>query len=451
MTKNYRTEYQAKLITSDQAAQQVKSGDRVLIGEFALQARQFEAALARRKDELKGVLLHLDCLTFIPECVKIDPKGESFTFIDFYYSAISRALGEHSLCFHIPPMYHQMPAIWRKGLQPNLQIGICKVAPMDERGFFNFGPVSSLTAYMKDFCDIIMVEVDPAVPKCLGGTLPGIHISEVDYITECTGNEPMFEIPAVEASETDKIIANLLLQEIGDGACLQFGIGGLPNYVASELAKSDLKDLGMHSEMLVDACVDLVEAGVLTGKRKQIDKEQMVYTFAMGTKKLYDFLDDNPECAIQSCEYTNDPFIIAQNDNVFSVCNCLQVDLYGQVSSESMGIRQISGTGGALDFMLGAFRSNGGKGFMCLNSTKTKKDGTVESRIVPTFDPCTVVTCPRSITFYVATEWGITSMKGKSTWQRAEDLINIAHPDFRDELIKEAEENKIWLNHNRRA
>jgi len=447
----FNAEYQKKLVTADQAAALVKSGDVMIWGEFAMQPAEFDAALAKRKSELKGVRIDTDCLTFIPETAKADPTGESFILNDFYFSGISRMLGDRGLVYHIPPMYHQVPEIFRKGLRPKLDHSVIKVAPMDERGFFNFGPVSSLHANLREFSKNIIVEVNSSVPTCLGGPIPGIHISDVDYIIESVNNLPLAEIPELVATEADRKIAELLMEQMVDGACLQFGIGGLPNYIAKEIARSDLRDLGMHSEMLVDACVDMYEAGVLTGKRKQIDKNQMVYTFGLGSSKLYNFLDNNPACAMYPCEYTNDPFIIAQNDNVFAVCNCLEVDLYGQVSSESYGPRQISGTGGSLDFMLGAFRSKGGKGFMCLNSTVTQKDGTLTSRIVPGFDQFTVVTCPRTITFYVATEYGITSMKGKPTWQRAEDLINIAHPDFRDGLIKAAEQNKIWLHHNKRC
>ena len=199
----------------------------------------------------------------------------------------------------------------------------------------------------------------------------------------------------------------------------------------------------------MDSYVDLYLAGKITGARKTTDRYKMVYTFAMGTKKLYDFLDNNPACAIYPVNYTNDPRIIALNDNFIAINNAIEIDLYGQVCSESVGTRQISGTGGQLDFIYGAFHSHGGKGMICLSSTFTDKDGRVQSRIRPTLTPGAVVTVPRSITSYVVTEYGIVNLKGKSTWQRSADLISIAHPDFRDELIKEAEKMKIWRRTNK--
>jgi len=202
--------------------------------------------------------------------------------------------------------------------------------------------------------------------------------------------------------------------------------------------------------MLVDSFVDMHESGRVNGKMKTIDKGKMAYTFAMGTDKLYDFLHNNPVCASYPVHYTNDPFIIAQNDKVFAINNAIEVDLYSQVASEAVGPRQISGTGGQLDFIFAAFRSKGGKGLICLSSTTTLKDGTLVSRIRPTLSPGTIVTVPRTINYYVITEFGVALMKGRTTWQRAEELINIAHPDFRDELIKEAEKMNIWVRSNKK-
>jgi len=201
--------------------------------------------------------------------------------------------------------------------------------------------------------------------------------------------------------------------------------------------------------MLADAYVDMYEAGRITGKRKAIDQGKMVYTFAMGSQKLYDFLDNNPVAAIYPADYTNDPAIISQNPKVVAINNALEIDLFTQVASEAAGPRQISGTGGQLDFILGAYRSEGGKGLICINSTYKKKDGSIGSRIVPTLSPGTIVTCPRSIVHYVVTEFGVAQFKAKSTWQRAEALINIAHPDFREQLIQDATALGIWRQSNK--
>jgi len=223
----------------------------------------------------------------------------------------------------------------------------------------------------------------------------------------------------------------------------------MPNAIGAMIAQSDLKDLGVHTEMLVDSFVDMYEAGRITCRRKQIDKGKMVYTFAMGTQKLYDFLDENPMAISYPVSYTNNPYVIAQNDNMVCINNAVQVDLFGQVASEASGPRHISGTGGQLDFIFGSYKSKGGKGFICLSSTIKDDNGNLVSRIVPTLEPGTIVTVPRTINYYVVTEYGIAMMKGKSTWERAEALINIAHPDFRDELIKEADKMKIWVKTNK--
>jgi acyl-CoA hydrolase len=252
------------------------------------------------------------------------------------------------------------------------------------------------------------------------------------------------EVPPAKPSDTDYQIAEHIMKEIEDGSCLQLGIGGLPNVIGKLIAESDLRDLGIHTEMLVDSMVDLYEAGKVTGNFKTIDRFKMVYTFAMGTKKLYDFLDNNPACASYPVNYTNDPRAIAINSRVVGINNAIEIDLFSQVCSESSGTRQITGTGGQLDFIFGAFNSKGGKGIIALSSTFKDKDGTLKSRIVPTLTPGAIVTVPRSITQYVATEFGIVQLKGKSTWDRAKALISIAHPDFRDELTRQAKDMKIW-------
>jgi len=215
------------------------------------------------------------------------------------------------------------------------------------------------------------------------------------------------------------------------------------------IAQSDLRDLGVHTEMLVDSFVDMYEAGKLSGKKKQIDKGKMVYTFAMGTRKLYEFLDHNPVCASYPVDYTNDPFIIAQNDNMVCINNAIEVDLYGQVASEASQGRQISGTGGQLDFIFASYRSRRGRGYIALTSTVKGKDGELKSRIRPGISPGTIVTVPRSLNYYMVTEYGIFNLKGKSTWERAEGIIALAHPRFRDDLIKAAEEQKIWRRSNK--
>ena len=295
----------------------------------------------------------------------------------------------------------------------------------------------------------VIVEVNENMPRCLGGFEEGIHISKVDMIVE--GNNPAIDElgGGGAATEVDQAVARLIVDQIPDGACLQLGIGGMPNAVGSLIAESDLKDLGVHTEMYVDAFVDIAKAGKITGAHKNIDRQRQTYAFAAGTKKLYDYLNDNPECMSAPVDYTNSIATISSIDNFISINNAVDVDLYGQISAESSGIRQISGAGGQLDFVMGAYLSNGGKSFVCLSSTFTNKKGETFSRILPTLHNGSVVTDTRSNAHYIVTEYGMANLKGKSTWERAEALINIAHPDFRDQLIKDAETAHIWRRSNK--
>jgi acyl-CoA hydrolase len=294
--------------------------------------------------------------------------------------------------------------------------------------------------------DKIIVEVNEGVPRCLGGHSENIHVSEVDMIVEAE-KTPMLSIPRPQASPEEKRMAELIIEEIFDGACLQLGIGGIPNTVGSLIAASDLRDLGMHSEMMCDAFMDLYDQGKITGHYKYTDRNKMIYTFAMGTPELYEFLHDNPACASYPVDYTNGAENIARNDNMISINNAIQVDLYGQIASEAVGDRHISGSGGQGDFVVGAAKSKGGKAFICLRSTRRIGDRVV-SRIVP--EIAGIISIPRAWAFYVVTEYGKVCLKGLPTWGIAEALISIAHPDFREDLIQAAEKKGIWRRSNKK-
>lgn len=441
-------EYKQKLITAEQAAQLVKSGDWVQYGEFVQQPLEIDAALAARKDELKDVKIRLVTMTFLPQVCKVDPARESFCMNDWHFSGVSRKLQEADLCNYIPQTYHEGPSFYRRGYDT---VNICfqPVTPMNEKGYFNVSTSNSISAAVLEAARIKVLYVNKSAPWCCGGSREVVHISDVDYIVESQTNHSLLNIPEVVPSETDKKIAEIILGTMRDGDCVQLGIGGMPNAVGAMIAQSDLRDLGVHTEMLVDSFVDMYNAGKLSGKKKQIDKGKMVYTFAMGTQKLYDFLDYNPVCASYPVDYTNDPFIIAQNDNMVCINNAIEVDLYGQVASEASQGRQISGTGGQLDFIFASYRSRGGRGYIALTSTVKGKDGELKSRIMPGISPGTIVTVPRSINYYLVTEYGIFNLMGKSTWERAEGIINLAHPQFRDDLVKAAEKQKIWRRSNK--
>ncbi|HWP98163.1 MAG TPA: acetyl-CoA hydrolase/transferase C-terminal domain-containing protein [Syntrophomonadaceae bacterium] len=444
---DYSAEYQRKLTAVDEAMKVVKSGDLVHYGEFVMNSSYLDAALARRVEELHNVNIRTTTCPFRPKAILADPERKHFIYNDIHMSAASRKLHDKNLCNYVPLTYHEGNSFYDRGYV-DVDVALIKVAPMDKHGFFNFGTAVSFTPNFCDAAKVVIAEVNQNVPQCLGGSRESIHISEIDYLVE-GDNQPMIQLPEVPVTDIDKKIAAIVMEELEDGACLQLGIGGMPNVVGAMIAQSDLKDLGVHTEMLVDSFVDMYDAGRITGRRKQLDKCKMVYTFAMGTNKLYNFLDRNPCCAIYPVEYTNDPFVIGQNDRVIGINNAIEVDLYGQVASETSGIRQISGTGGQLDFISGSYYSKGGKGLICLTSTFKDKEGNLQSRIRPILTPGAIVTVPRSINFYVITEYGVAMLKAKSTWQRAEALINIAHPELRDKLIKEADLMKIWVRSNK--
>lgn len=446
---NYQAMYKEKLVSADEAVKVVKSNDTVMYGWFVTLAFDLDAALAKRKDELRDVYVMLGTAMHVPEIVKADPEGEHFVFNDYSFGVVSRKLNEKGQAYFIPEAYHEIPDYYRK-IRP-VDVVFLPVTPMDEHGFFNMSSTCSVNPAALQSAKHVVLEVNRALPFTYGVD-NNVHISQADYVVESSTNPPLFEIPKVNANEIDRIIASYLVEEITDGACLQLGIGGMPNCVGEMLADSDIKDLGIHTEMLVDSVVDLYEAGRVTNMAKNIDKGKSVYTFAMGSKKLYDYIDRNPACCAYPADYTNCPGVIASIDNFVSICGCLNVDILGQVSSESIGFKQVSGTGGQLDFHFASFHSKGGKGFLCMPSTNmNRKTGKKMSRIVPAFLPGTVVTVPSSLTNYVVTEYGIVNLKGKSTWERAEDLISIAHPDFRDDLINECKKANIWRPSNKIA
>jgi len=444
---SYIQEYQSKLRSADDAVKIVKSGDVVHYSEFAMASHILDEALAKRKDELFDVTIRVVSNYFPPQTILCDPEKEHFVLHDSHLSGATRKLADKDMGYHLPISYSECGAYYDRGQIP-VDVALLRVAPMDKHGFFNLGTSNSVAPNVLAVAKKVVLEVNENIPRCLGGSKEAVHISEVDYIVE-GDNRPLVEVPPAPVSDADRMIAMLIMKEIEDGACLQLGIGGMPNTIGSLIAESDLKDLGIHTEMLCDSMVDMCEAGRVNGKRKNIDYGKMVYTFAMGRQRLYDFLDDNPYCASYPADYTNDPYVISQNDNVISINNALEIDLYGQICSESSGTRQISGTGGQFDFHYGAYRSKGGKGFLCMSSTATQ-NGEMVSRVKPIITPGGIITMPRSLVFYIVTEYGMTRMiKGLSNWQRAEEIINVAHPQFRDDLIKEAQDNRIWRRSNK--
>ncbi len=445
---SYIKDYAAKLVSAEEAVKVVKSGDWVDYGWTTITPAALDKALAARMGELENVNFRGGILMWEPEIFKIEDAADHFTWNSWHMSGIERKAINKGFAFYCPLRYSELPRHYREHIK-HVDVAMFQVAPMDKHGYFNFGPNASHLAAVCEVADVVIVEVNENMPRCLGGFEEGIHISDVTYIVE--GDNPaVAEMGGGGApTDVDRAVAELIVEEIPDGACLQLGIGGMPNTVGSMIAESDLKDLGVHTEMYVDAFVDISKAGKITGAHKNIDKGRQVYAFGAGTKKLYDFLNENPSCMSAPVDYTNDVRTIARLDNFISINNAVDMDLYGQVNAESAGIKQISGAGGQLDFVLGAYLSRGGKSFICLSSTFKGRDGQLQSRIKPVLDPGSICTDTRANVHYIVTEYGKVNLKGTSMWQRAEQLISIAHPDFRDELIKEAEKMKIWRRSNK--
>ena len=310
------------------------------------------------------------------------------------------------------------------------------VSPMDSHGYFSLATTSSYSEAMISKAKRIFIEVNEKQPRCLCGTQ--IHVSQVDAIVENTHDIPV--LPPVVIDDVSRTIGNLIAEQIPDGACIQLGIGAIPD--ATGMALKTKHDLGIHTEMFTDSMVELLECGAVNNSKKQIHRGKTVTTFAFGSQRIYDYINDNPCFEILPVDYVNDPNVICQNDNMISINAALEVDLFGQVCAESVGTKHMSGSGGQIDYVRGACQSKGGKSFIAFSSTA--KGGTI-SKIKSILTPGAIVTTSKNDVDYIVTEYGIAHLRGESLGSRARQLISIAHPDFRDELTFEAKKRGILV------
>ena len=426
-----------KRISAEEAAALVRSGDWV---DFGMSPPDlFDRALAVRGGELSDVKVRT-CFTLRPHAiVEADPKGDRFQIGSWHFSAYDRKLHDAGLTHYIPMNFGEAPDYYRRFLEPP-EVAVIKTRPMDEHGYFNFSIGVGYTKALTERAKRLIVETSPQLPYVYGCE-ESVHASEVDFVIDGLDVPPP-ELVNPEPTDVDRKVASLIAAEIEDGACLQIGIGGMPNAVCSILREAGCRELGIHTEMMVDGMVDLIESGIVTGSRKTLNRFQSVFTFALGSKRLYRFIDRNSRVQSFPVDYTNLPSQIAQNARVVAINNTTQLDLQGQAASESDGHRHLTGTGGQLEFMRGAYASRGGKSFLCLSSVYERK-GQRKSRIVSTLTPGNIVSTPRTDVMYVVTEYGMVNLKGRSVPERAKALIGLAHPDFREGLAREARELKL--------
>jgi acyl-CoA hydrolase len=432
---SFASDLKHKTVSADQAAAVVKSGDWLDYGFGIGQPDLFDRALAARLRDLSGVGVR-GCLALRPRAaIEADPEGKHIEYLSWYFSGLERKMHDLGRCHHIPMNFGEAPDYYRRFV--DVDVAVLKTAPMDDHGFFNFGGSVTYLKAITEKAHRLIVETDSSMPYVFG-VENGVHIDEVDHVID-GGSGSMPELKNVAAGPIERKIAQLIADEIEDRACVQIGIGAMPNAVCELLAESPIKDLGVHTEMFVDSLMKLYETGKVTGAHKTLDRFKMAYCFAAGSSALYRFLDRNHACFAGPVDYTNLPHRIMQNDRVVAICNAAQIDLTGQACAESAGVRQISGTGGQLQFMRGAYASRGGKAFLCLSSTY-ERAGRRDSRIVARIADSNIVTTPRTDVMYVVTEYGVANLKGKSVPERAHALIALAHPDFRESLEREAYE-----------
>lgn len=430
---DYQAMFQSKLVTVEQALDKVQSGDHIVVALAGAEPQGFMSRLHTIAPRVKDVSVST-CLNMQNYPFFTDPAMEGhFTNEGWFYNPAMRKAHVQKTVSYIPNHLH-LAAIRRLDYRKtNIFVGTC--TPPDKHGYVSLGLSVTYEPQIIEKADMVILEVNPNVPRVLGDT--AVHVSAVDWFIE--SSLPMPELSVIVPSEKDHIIGGYIAELVEDGSTIQLGIGGIPNAVAQGLMHK--KDLGVHTEMLTDGMVELYKAGVINNRKKTLHPGKMVGAFALGTKKLYDFIDDNPAVALLRGGYTNDPYVIGKNYKMVSINTTLEIDLGGQCCSESIGHFQFSGTGGQTDTALGAQMSAGGKSIIALYSTA--KNDTV-SKIVPLLTPGAVVSLQRNDVDYVVTEYGVARLRGTTIRERVTRLIGLAHPNFREQLTAEAAKLQIW-------
>ncbi|MDR1091819.1 MAG: 4-hydroxybutyrate CoA-transferase [Prevotella sp.] len=418
--------YSDKIVTAEEAIKCIKDNDRLVFSHTAAVPQVLAKALAENKDKFNNVEIY-HMLTFgVLPYVQEDMKG-SFRHNTNFVGANSRKAVSENRADYTPCFFYELPSFFERGELP-VDIAVVQITPPDSDGNCSFSVSCDYTKPAAHAAKVVIAEMNDQMPFVGGDNF--IHVSELDYIVECS--QPIFEIPQPNITSVEEAIGNYCAELIEDGSTLQLGIGAIPDAVLNALKKK--KDLGIHSEMFSDGVIELVESGVINGRKKTLHQGKMIANFLIGTRNFYDFVHHNPMVELYPVSYVNHPCTIMKNANLVAINSCIEVDLMGQVVSESIGSTQFSGTGGQVDFVRGASMAPNGKSIMAMPSTASKGS---KSRIVPFIAQGAAVTTSRNDVEYVITEYGIARLKGKTLRERAKMLIDIAHPDFRDELTEE--------------
>lgn len=423
MTGRARTE--GRTLTPQQAIAYVRSGDLVVFSHACGEPRLLPEALVERAGELSDVrILHMVPMGEAKYC--LPEYAASFRHLSLFSGSPTRQAIAEGRADYVPCFFSRIPDLIRSR---RVDVAMITVTPPDKNGYCSLGVSVDYTLAAARCARLVIAEVNPGMPRTLGDSF--LHESEIDYFVPA--DLPIYSLDDGALDEVELQIGGHVAELLDDGCCLQLGIGGIPNAVLANL--EGFRDLGIHSEMISNGVMGLVEKGVVNGKRKQLHAGKIIVTFMMGSREFYAWVHDNPAIEMHPVDYTNDPFVIAQNENMVSINSALEVDLLGQVAADAMGPRQFSGVGGQVDFVRGACLSRGGKSVIALPSTA--KGGSL-SRIVPSLKPGTAVTTSRNDVDFVVTEFGAAALRGKSVRERLAALLAIAHPQFRDDLERQA-------------